>query len=381
MDLPLAISRAIPRYPPVALDDRFFDRSGGLLSFSVQTLVSFLIESGRTDTCPGLPWVGLGCHTVESVLLKFPNQLHEAVVQRLRTRISTPLAQARDSTPSELVQSGYRDVVRVFVKNEPHSIRKIESGRLRLIMNSSLTDIAVDRVLLEPLARIEVSQWDRIPSKPGMGLDDDSLRLLIAGLPSPTELWSSDAKAWDFTVPEWLMEGSADIEIAQYGVPDTSDAARLCRASVIAANRKVWSLADGYLYEQASPGIQESGSRMTACRNSKMRVLLALHCGAAECFAMGDDALEVWPNGFDPAGEYAKLGFTMELPLLPPGVDFEFCSTHFYPDHAEPTSWPRIIYRLLGHKPDPALLEQFKYELRAHPRLPEFLAFIDTVWL
>lgn len=352
--------------------------AGQVKGFTPSTLVTFAREVGRVDTSPGLPWIALGCHTIDDVLIKFSFQLCEAVRQRIYTRLNYTLTEARLATPSYLVQTGYRDVVRVFVKNEPHSAKKLAEGRLRLIMNPSLTDILVDRILLEPLARAEVAVWDTIPSKAGMGLDDPSIERLRAGL--PPSLFSSDAKAWDFTVPEWLMDAAAEVEVRQYGLDPTSDAFHLCFASSVATNRKVWSLANGILYEQLTPGIQESGSRMTACRNSKMRVLLALACGADACFAMGDDALEVWPNGFN-ADAYQACGFTVELPELPSGVEFEFCSTHFTADAAIPTSWPRVLYRLLGHKPDPLLLQQFKYELRAHPRLPELLRFVEQHWL
>jgi len=367
----------------VTPDARFWSPTGDILEFSDETLLEFIEEVSRKDTSPGLPWVSLGCKTIAQVLEKFPSVLCSQVRQRLRVRLSLPLEEARNKTPRELVELGYRDVVRVFIKNEPHNKKKFLSRRFRPIMNSSLTDIVCDRIVLEAIASAEVKLWDTIPSKAGMGLDDASIICLKSGLPfGGRKVFSSDAKAFDFHVSEWSMEAASEVEILQYAVPAFSDLTHLVRSSVVATMRKVWALSNGMLLAQVDPGIQESGSRMTACRNSKIRVLLALMAGALECVAMGDDALETWPNDeFDPQGNYARFGHEIEIPELPGDVEYEFCSTHFMRNgEAVPQSWARTVYRLLGHKPDRMLLEQFKYELRGLPSLPSLLERIAPFW-
>ena len=163
---------------------------------------------------------------------------------------------------------------------------------------------------------------------------------------------------------------------------ETSDLGKLIFASVVATCRKVWALANGLLFEQITPGMQESGSRMTACRNSKIRVILAFIAGADWCAAMGDDALEKWPNDvFDPHGNYARLGHVIEIPQLSQGVLYEICSMHFMEDGANiPQNWPKTLYRLLGHEPDPLLRRQFNYEMRDLPGLESVDGWIDEHW-
>lgn len=375
------ISRMVKEYPKVKPDARFWTEDGCMKAFEDLDLLNFVTETSRMDTSPGLPWVGLGCPTIGDVIRKYPHQLVAAVRERLDVRLKLPIGEAKLMSPSELVKIGYRDVVRVFVKQEPHSESKIVSGRVRLIMNTSLTDILCDRLCLEALANREVDMWDKIPSKAGMGLDDENIELLRAGVP-PGHVFSSDAKAFDFHVAEWTMEIAAEVEVLQYDVAESSDLAHLIHASVVATCRKVWALANGLLYEQLDPGKQESGSRMTACRNSKIRSILAYLAGANWVCAMGDDALERWPGDvFDPHGNYAKLGHRIEVPDLPPGVLYEFCSTHFMEDGANvPQGWPKTFYRLLGHKPDLLLRKQFEYELRDSPELPRLREFCDRVW-
>jgi len=366
----------------VTPDPRFWSPNGNYLGFSDGELLGFLRETSRLETTPGLPWVGLGCATVKDVLVQYPGQLCAAVRERMQARLSISLSDARALDSEDVVVRGLRDVVRVFIKQEPHTLKKLSAGRYRPIMNSSLTDIACDRIVLERLANAEVDQWDKIPSKPGMGLDDRSVVKLRAGV--PPGVLSSDAKAFDFHVSEWSMDGSASVEILQYGVSESSDLAHLIRMSVVVTCRKVWALATGHLFAQIEPGIQETGSRMTACRNSKIRVLLAHIAGALWCAAMGDDALETWPGGvFDPQGNYARLGHEVVVPSLPPGVEYEFCSTHFYcgAGPAVPQGWAKTFYRLLGHAPDQTLLRGFEYELRAHPLLGELLEFARVKWL
>jgi len=382
LGLEAAIERVAKLYPVVAPDSRWWTPEGALKEFSDEMLIAFVRETSRLDTSPGFPWVQLGCATVGHVLEKYPQQLCEVVRESLLARLRLSLDEARAMTPSQLAKCSYRAVVRVFIKKEPHSLRKLAVGRYRLIMNSGLSDILVDRIALEALANAEVDDWATLPSKPGMGLDDQSILELQGGVPKGKVL-SSDAKAFDFHVSEWSMDAAASVEIRQYRVREDSDLARLIRASVVATCRKVFQLSTGHLFEQVEPGIQETGSRMTACRNSKIRVLLAYLAGAEWCCAMGDDALEQWLNGlFDPQGNYKEFGHEMEVAELPDGVLYEFCSHHFTEQgQAIPLNWAKTFYRLLGHSPDRLLLRQYAYEMRASPMLMPTLEWAEENWL
>lgn len=93
------------------------------------------------------------------------------------------------------------DPVRTFVKNEPHSITKLEQGRVRLISSVSLADQVIERLLSSPINNNEIYQWEGLPSMPGIGLttDEDFKRInrLIQAIPEKTQ---TDIKGWDWSV-------------------------------------------------------------------------------------------------------------------------------------------------------------------------------------
>jgi len=209
-------------YPVVEVDERFWTAEGELCGFTNDVLLEFIVEVGRLDTSPGLPFTNLGCPEVRDVLTKYPDLLCDLVRERLAARLSISVGELSIMRAEDLLIENLRDVLRVFVKNEPHDEAKIEAGRFRLIMNTSIVDIVVDRICLEALARAEVEVWDCIPSKPGMGLDDESIALLINGLPSITKPKSSDAKAWDWHMRLPLFLAVAAVEIRQYRVDKNS---------------------------------------------------------------------------------------------------------------------------------------------------------------
>jgi hypothetical protein len=75
------------------------------------------------------------------------------------------------------------------------------------------------------------------------------------------------------------------------------------------------------------------------------------------------------------------LGLIVEEPDLPEGVK-EFCSTWFYPwGQAVPQTWARSMFRLLAHRPDPDLLQQFYYEMRGHPDRELMVAVVRESWI
>lgn len=356
-----ALRKAVARYPKVRPDPRWFEDDGSFNGCVAEKLIPMVREDSVSISKPGFPFMLLGCQSVGQVLDVYPDVLCAAVNERLYARLREHAFEGLGGML--LAKRHLRDVVRLFVKNEPHSREKIDLGRFRLIMNSSLVDIVCDRVVGGALIKKEIQTWDTIPSKPGMGLDPVSVHKLRAGLPLGKKI-SSDVKAWDWCVREWLIMLAAAVETAQYGVGPSSDLAKLLRVSAHCTMNKILCTSDGELVEVEGGGIQESGSLFTASRNSKMRVLLAFLAGAEEAAAMGDDAVEVWLNGALDSAKYLEMGFRVEVPELPQGVEFEFCSTHFKEDGTyEPLNWAKTLFRLLKHKPDPALYCQFFSEM------------------
>jgi hypothetical protein len=215
----------------------------------------------------------------------------KAVTERLFLLAETEL---HGLSPVELINQGCCDPVRLFVKQEPHTLKKINEGRYRLISSVSLVDQIVERMLFGPQNRAEIALWDTIPSKPGMGLTLKSQARKIFGdlLVKHTHCpaYEADISGFDWTVQDWELWADVEIRI------------KLCSAGVNLAqcmrNRfycfmnSVFQLSDGTLIQQCSPGVMKSGSYCTSSTNSRVRCLMAEIIGSPWCIAMGDDSVE-----------------------------------------------------------------------------------------
>jgi hypothetical protein len=385
-----AYARVADVYPKVKLDGRWWLPDGGLRAFTQEELISYLREVSELDSSPGLPWISDGCKEVRDVLERFPSELYQRVRDRLLARLSWLNS---DGELSELngvgvVAYNLRDPTRIFVKNEVHSKEKISSGRVRLIMNVSFTDIVIERLLGDATATTEVAQFTRHPSCTGMGLSDQGGAAISRMIFRPTRAGArprgGDVSAFDWSVSEGALKAAALVENLQCGQPPESIYAQLNLQQARLTARKLFVLADGTVCEARGVGVQESGSRRTHCYNSKIRYLASsLFLGNEECITNGDDDVE-WLTDSEvsaaPALYRERTGWKVEFPEFPDGA-VEFCSTKWFPDgRFYPTSWPKSLYRLLSHAPNWELYSQFAYEMRHLPERDELLSFVRRVW-
>jgi hypothetical protein len=206
-------------------------------------------------------------------------QWHElcySVIQRFEAAV-THQATVFEMDGPALVRAGIRDPVRLFVKDEPHKLAKIEAGKLRLISNESLADQLFTRVLSYLQNKAEIRNWASCPSKPGVSLDDYGLEILStffeAALRECGELETSDVKAWDWSVQAWELMADADRRAEMADSWGTKHHFFLKVNAHCVAN-SVYILPDGRLMQGSTPGIQNSGSFNTSSTNSFMRVLI-----------------------------------------------------------------------------------------------------------
>ena len=98
----------------------------------------------------------------------------------------------------------------------------------------------------------------------------------------------------------------------------------LIQKLLVILSKSVFSLSNGYLFEQCAPGIMKSGSRITSSSNSRIRVLAHYILNPKEpwCVAMGDDSLEAPFEGARQA--YSALGHPTKMFSVVSDV-FEFC--------------------------------------------------------
>lgn len=330
---------------------------------------------------PGYPLMQLAS-TNAQLLESYSSLVAQLTVERLEAIESTSLGEVWNATAGELVSRGLVDEVRVFVKNELHSLQKIAQGRMRVIMSVSVIDQLVERVLNGPQNNLEIDSWQKIPSKPGMGLHDAGLRSLreqIEGMVAPL---STDITGFDWSVPSWALQLDARVR-AQLAGGVLQENMFLVRAICLARSRLVFS--DGVMWDQTIDGVQKSGSYNTSSTNSRIRVALGLLVARRggwrpEIIAMGDDAVETVPLGEDVQPAYKMLGFNIKEQSR----DIEFCAYAFKPEGYEPVRWHKMVATMLcvSHSSDASkqvAMAALKYELRHSPHLGRVLTALRAI--
>jgi len=297
-------------------------------------------------------------------------------------------------TPLQMVEMYLTDAVRVFVKQEPHTVEKIAQRRMRLISSRGLVDQLVERFLFQEYQDWCIQKWDNIPVKPGMGHTDEMMSKIWSTVQAELakqDLDNDDVSGWDFSVLRDRMMTANEVHLRVMSPPDCIRNAMINVTWCLAT--KVWCTSSGTLFQQREFGVMSSGSFRTADINSVMRVLLSyevtfdLGGSESDCFAiaMGDDCVESSFGGFEARKAlYAEYGFRLtEHVTIKPLEKFEFTSHEYRdPGHASLSAWPRSLYRLLMKPYDEVELLQFVYECRHNLELEEILKFLKRVgWI
>nr|UHS71567.1 MAG: putative RNA-dependent RNA polymerase [Barnaviridae sp.] len=341
------------------------------------------------DSSPGYPYTRLA--GTNAVLLdNYMDTVVSCVLERLDLFADLELKEICSLSPIDLVRRGLFDPIKLFIKNEPHKLKKIEEGKLRLIASVSVVDQIVSRLIHGLQNEAEIERWVFCPAKPGMGLDDQSLHVLKATFERMSrigQLAESDISGWDWGVHGWELKAAADIRCHVAGAAEDDVFTHFVQAVSHCVSNKVFVLPSGEMWSQSRPGIQASGQYCTSSDNSRMRIADAVYVLAkgygfewvAEreimdlVAAMGDDAVEV----FSPSAEdlYKNdLGKKVkDYVVRADPDDVNFCSSQFVKGGmAYPTSADRTLFRFLSQKATPGvdwigLLAQLAFQLRHHP--------------
>lgn len=273
---------------------------------------------------PGVPLAALGKENAQ-VRESYESLIVGAVLERMILLGSRDLS---GYSPEELVLIGACDPVRLFVKQEPHKISKIVSKRFRLISSVSLIDQLVERVLFGVQNRKEISLWEHIPSKPGIGLTDEMTRNVFqsARLASGIgPLAEADISGWDWSVQDWELEADLEIRV-KLARGLHSCTVQAMRNRILALSSSVFSFSDGEMRAQVYRGLMKSGSYLTSSTNSRCRVFdhyVLTNNELTWLMAMGDDSVEVdiARDGKTGAQLYESLGKTVGMYNLCPVKD------------------------------------------------------------
>jgi hypothetical protein len=277
----------------------------------------------------------------------------------------------RSYTPSQLFKEGLCDPVKLFIKKEPHKLRKILEDALRLISNVSLVDQLEDRVLYSMQNELEIANYGTIPSKPGMGLHDEGIKVIHQNVidAGNRKLLSIDAKAFDWSQRGYCFEYDALLRCRLYDLsPDDWLVTVILNRHHCVAN-SLFVDSDGFVYEQLYPGIMLSGWYCTSSSNSHISILMCWLAKSSWAMAQGDDTLSEWIPTIEQV--YKDNGMRLGQCEDVTSADFEFCSTRIQNGVGVPLNVGKMVVNALcvGEDAERKLLAvgTLEYELRNHP--------------
>lgn len=329
-----------------------------------------------SDSVPGYPWIELGADN-ETVLTRYGNFIWDCVADDFNRMLYHGEA-VFSMTPVELIQNGLTDPVKVFIKDEPHSEKKILSGKLRLISAVSLKEQIKTKLIANAQNKAEIATWESCPSKPGLGLHDEGLRVLAACarriLRHGQKIACTDISGWDWSMQYWELMLDAKIRNRLAGASDTSVFGLLTRQHAHFVAASVFVTPDGDLWAQTILGGQLSGDQNTSPTNSRGRICASLFArllageplikdGEFDLNAAGDDCFERAFPGLRTGLE--SIGHKVKDETIYSSVEgFEFCSQKFSEDGtARPADPSKTFYRFLSHKISDTTLPELEAQL------------------
>jgi hypothetical protein len=337
---------------------------------------------------PGFP-LNVLARDNDNLLKNYEGIVVAAVLERLTALREFDCTQNLE--PKILVQLGLCDAIRLFVKNEPHKVGKLEANRQRLIWSISLIDNTIARLCCSLQNVTEILNWSTISSKPGMGLNDEGCSRLteyVKEMLREGTCDSSDLQGFDFSVKESDLLDDLERRLDLNGGRGTVWE-RVMRSHYYCMSRKVVTLSDGTMYQQLDYGIMPSGWYNTSGTNTFIRCKDHAYIAVKQevkpvVMSMGDDALERTLE--NPVDEYRLLGKVLTDNTRVNLEDFEFCSTRFVNGLGRPVNVDKQLMNLLNSRPINYMecckyFDQFSYEMRHHPQLEEFTSLVyESGW-
>jgi len=296
--------------------------------------------------------------------------------------------------------------IRVFIKQEVHSRKKLDEGRVRLISNIDVKTQMRQHVLFGPSNNAYVDHWDETPivygfSNTGGNFGKLASRFMVPG----TIVVEADKKCWDWTMPEWVTEASlrlrrnlADGEPDK--IQDWEERAREEYRRMYGVGT-VMQLSSGKAFSQRTAGLQKSGSVVTISLNSEAQLFLHLLtlirlrvsdqdiCSAKYRFIVGgDDTLNLFPDSFDVSAyveTMRQLGCKLDEPKIHDGLEgAEFFSWRFskHEDYGwvgVPVRFDKHFSTLLMNVKDEFLDQALGQQAELYAFAPEVFHFLTRI--
>ncbi|APG75834.1 hypothetical protein 2 [Hubei sobemo-like virus 11] len=219
------------------------------------------------------------------------------------------------------------DDIQVFIKQEPHKLRKIEEGRFRLISGVSFVDGIIDRIVFGWLADAAMNAIGQTPALLGWNPLFGGDRLLFSKIQAP--FFSLDKSLWDWTVPAWLVDLWLQFILGLYhDMPEWLELLIVKRFNILFAKSR-FRFPDGCVIEQKFSGIMKSGCFLTILLNSVGQYLVDrivsynLNIPTGEILCYGDDTIQEVPDNVENyISAVRALGFLPKDPIVSNVAEF-----------------------------------------------------------
>lgn len=189
---------------------------------------------------------------------------------------------------------GDADPIRLFVKPEPHKLKKISNKAYRLISSVSIVDQIIDHMLFDHMNDLASLNWWNNPCQSGWSPLGGGWKLI------PKNYISMDKSSWDWTVSMWLIDLVYRLRKMlcrtrgdQFDLWDKLATWRFVKLF----KEFEFVTSDGYVLKALFDGIMKSGCVNTLVDNSLMqlilhvRVSLELGYDPVDIKTMGDDKI------------------------------------------------------------------------------------------
>ncbi|APG75796.1 hypothetical protein 2 [Hubei sobemo-like virus 25] len=219
------------------------------------------------------------------------------------------------------LQEGDMDPIRLFIKPEPHKLKKLEGHRYRLISSVSVVDQVVHAMLFGVLNDKMSDNWPYIPNKSGWSPHYGGYRNI------PLTGWmATDKSGWDWSAQPWTFEMVFTLRkmLCQNLEEHPLWEKLAARAYQQLYTDPVFINTYGHLLQQKKPGVQKSGCFNTLADNCIQQVIIHyrvcddLGLAPGQMMCMGDDVYQQTPPDKDryleKLGEYCRLKEAAEVP-------------------------------------------------------------------
>jgi hypothetical protein len=262
-------------------------------------------------------------------------------------------------TPFELIKFGFTDPTNVFMKKEPHPLRKIHAKLYRCISGVSLVDNLVEAALFTKSSELIRERGVVGGSAIGIGFTDEQNKQFFAAIERINSNYGPpmglDGSGYDAWHTEEALEATHYIDVEVHSPSRIWIAAS--RVWVYVAARAV-AVVGSTLHAKTVFGMINSGSKDTSRRNTTLSLFYARYVGLLlgnrinHVLANGDDTL-VWGDFDGSELEEAYSSFGAKVRDVDRFRDeLHFCSHHYFKSSdgtvkAALTSWPKALYACL----------------------------------